>query len=146
MSRVRTPLTLHRRRHTVPVADDYEPTSRAAAACRPRPSTSDIPHGIAPRPAHVRTPRGLSADGHRHRPMPAPRGTPRTSSTTLGSKSSLSVHEITSAATACVLRSEEHTSELQSPVHLVCRLLLEKKNNGQMTTDCSYHASHINSS
>src|SRR5438876_6728544 len=28
-------------------------------------------------------------------------------------------------------RSEEHTSELQSPVHLVCRLLLEKK---KMTT------------
>src|SRR4051794_41544292 len=27
----------------------------------------------------------------------------------------------------CGLRSEEHTSELQSPVHLVCRLLLEKK-------------------
>src|SRR5438876_8673536 len=26
-----------------------------------------------------------------------------------------------------VQRSEEHTSELQSPVHLVCRLLLEKK-------------------
>src|SRR4051794_41631941 len=26
-----------------------------------------------------------------------------------------------------VVRSEEHTSELQSPVHLVCRLLLEKK-------------------
>src|SRR5690348_17691735 len=24
-------------------------------------------------------------------------------------------------------RSEEHTSELQAPVHLVCRLLLEKK-------------------
>src|SRR2546422_2212793 len=29
------------------------------------------------------------------------------------------------AATAC--RSEEHTSELQSRLHLVCRLLLEKK-------------------
>src|SRR5438876_8982364 len=29
-------------------------------------------------------------------------------------------------------RSEEHTSELQSPVHLVCRLLLEKKK--QITT------------
>src|SRR4051794_41723682 len=29
---------------------------------------------------------------------------------------------------ACAVdRSEEHTSELQSPVHLVCRLLLEKK-------------------
>src|SRR5690348_17898091 len=27
----------------------------------------------------------------------------------------------------CGDRSEEHTSELQSPVHLVCRLLLEKK-------------------
>src|SRR5690348_17601458 len=34
-------------------------------------------------------------------------------------------------------RSEEHTSELQSPVHLVCRLLLEKKKNqkqSKMTT------------
>src|SRR5690348_18142186 len=30
-------------------------------------------------------------------------------------------------------RSEEHTSELQSPVHLVCRLLLEKKNNHTTT-------------
>src|SRR2546426_2590838 len=28
-------------------------------------------------------------------------------------------------------RSEEHTSELQSPCNLVCRLLLEKKNNTQ---------------
>src|SRR6516162_11257002 len=28
-------------------------------------------------------------------------------------------------------RSEEHTSELQSPCNLVCRLLLEKKNNIQ---------------
>src|SRR5947208_17175882 len=27
----------------------------------------------------------------------------------------------------CARRSEEHTSELQSPDHLVCRLLLEKK-------------------
>src|SRR2546426_7975815 len=27
----------------------------------------------------------------------------------------------------CDLRSEEHTSELQSPCNLVCRLLLEKK-------------------
>src|SRR6266487_7185294 len=35
------------------------------------------------------------------------------------------------AGESCLLkmneRSEEHTSELQSPVHLVCRLLLEKK-------------------
>src|SRR4051794_41637066 len=32
-------------------------------------------------------------------------------------------------------RSEEHTSELQSPVHLVCRLLLEKKK--QTTAHCT---------
>src|SRR4051794_41425802 len=31
-------------------------------------------------------------------------------------------------------RSEEHTSELQSPVHLVCRLLLEKKKKTQEHT------------
>src|SRR5258708_26081172 len=29
------------------------------------------------------------------------------------------------------VRSEEHTSELQSPDHLVCRLLLEKKKNNK---------------
>src|SRR5690348_7977588 len=31
-------------------------------------------------------------------------------------------------------RSEEHTSELQSPVHLVCRLLLEKKKKKKTKT------------
>src|SRR5256885_12996787 len=31
------------------------------------------------------------------------------------------------------LRSEEHTSELQSPCNLVCRLLLEKKNKTRTT-------------
>src|SRR5438876_8895436 len=36
-------------------------------------------------------------------------------------------------------RSEEHTSELQSPVHLVCRLLLEKKNIHQAVE----HVAHI---
>src|SRR5687768_17998868 len=35
-------------------------------------------------------------------------------------------------------RSEEHTSELQSRLHLVCRLLLEKKNRD----DSSNYASH----
>src|SRR5256884_1327158 len=33
-----------------------------------------------------------------------------------------------SAAAKLLVRSEEHTSELQSRLHLVCRLLLEKKN------------------
>src|SRR3712207_7634931 len=35
--------------------------------------------------------------------------------------------ESTSITTRCPLRSEEHTSELQSRQYLVCRLLLEKK-------------------
>src|SRR2546429_7232880 len=32
-------------------------------------------------------------------------------------------------ASGAAIRSEEHTSELQSRLHLVCRLLLEKENN-----------------
>src|SRR5256885_10290943 len=35
-------------------------------------------------------------------------------------------------------RSEEHTSELQSPCNLVCRLLLEKKKKRSVTDGCSY--------
>src|SRR5947208_9632158 len=38
------------------------------------------------------------------------------------------------ATCRAALRSEEHTSELQSPDHLVCRLLLEKKKKQQNTT------------
>src|SRR5947208_4635612 len=36
---------------------------------------------------------------------------------------------VAESCTAVFARSEEHTSELQSPDHLVCRLLLEKKKN-----------------
>src|SRR2546429_3424837 len=35
---------------------------------------------------------------------------------------------------ATILRSEEHTSELQSRLHLVCRLLLEKKKQKEIET------------
>src|SRR5690348_9069343 len=38
-------------------------------------------------------------------------------------------------ATKLGARSEEHTSELQSPVHLVCRLLLEKKKKQTQEND-----------
>src|SRR5258708_14082633 len=40
-------------------------------------------------------------------------------------------------------RSEEHTSELQSPDHLVCRLLLEKKKNQNIMTTPQSHSPHI---
>src|SRR3712207_7488848 len=36
------------------------------------------------------------------------------------------------SAHQAILRSEEHTSELQSRQYLVCRLLLEKKNNSAL--------------
>src|ERR1039457_7613324 len=38
-------------------------------------------------------------------------------------------------------RSEEHTSELQSPCNLVCRLLLEKKNQPLKSKRCIAHLS-----
>src|SRR5258708_39739448 len=40
-------------------------------------------------------------------------------------------------AVAALVRSEEHTSELQSPDHLVCRLLLEKK---KTNSNCSCYS------
>src|SRR5690348_18074270 len=43
-------------------------------------------------------------------------------------------------------RSEEHTSELQSPVHLVCRLLLEKKkqhNTNNKTSTPNKYRTHV---
>src|SRR2546430_7583485 len=45
-------------------------------------------------------------------------------------------HETGECAGANEQRSEEHTSELQSQSNLVCRLLLEKKNN---KLNCSEH-------
>src|SRR3989442_4704805 len=45
-------------------------------------------------------------------------------------------HEIEEHEIRRIIRSEEHTSELQSRPHLVCRLLLEKKKTTTPTT-CS---------
>src|SRR5258708_18724897 len=39
-------------------------------------------------------------------------------------------------------RSEEHTSELQSPDHLVCRLLLEKKKKKQEKAETTHTRRH----
>src|SRR2546430_12549894 len=42
------------------------------------------------------------------------------------------------------VRSEEHTSELQSQSNLVCRLLLEKKKNIDIHTDNVVCTTHVN--
>src|SRR2546426_8769563 len=66
------------------------------------------------------------------------------------SESSLRAHGSASTGTRCArgaraggprgsARSEEHTSELQSPCNLVCRLLLEKKKNYTQTTFATHH-------
>src|SRR5256885_7675473 len=50
-------------------------------------------------------------------------------------RSSADLHECPASGPAicdCQYRSEEHTSELQSPCNLVCRLLLEKKKRSQL--------------
>src|SRR5690625_6030231 len=57
-----------------------------------------------------------------------------------GSRSSSSSSSLQEVSTWAVSRSEEHTSELQSRGHLVCRLLLEKKkttNNETFVTKCN---------
>src|SRR4051794_41204187 len=46
------------------------------------------------------------------------------------------------ALAAAYLRSEEHTSELQSPVHLVCRLLLEKKKKHKNRAQAHSNSGH----
>src|SRR2546429_4203369 len=48
--------------------------------------------------------------------------------------SSMSCASRKSPATTLISRSEEHTSELQSRLHLVCRLLLEKKKQTKTDT------------
>src|SRR5690348_18124007 len=75
----------------------------------PYTSSSDLRHGVARQARHLGRRRG------RHPGRRAPRGEDRAMG---GGRRQLA---------ARALRSEEHTSELQSPVHLVCRLLLEKK-------------------
>src|SRR5205807_8254854 len=78
-----------------------------------------------------RTPRGASPARCRARNASA---TPTTSSTTVAIFVRLKRRP--GAKIATVVRSEEHTSELQSPCNLVCRLLLEKKNKHSQNTTC----------
>src|SRR4051812_49799904 len=63
-----------------------------------------------------------------------------TSSPASGGKRGRPPASPTRASSACTTRSEEHTSELQSHVNLVCRLLLEKK---KKTTDWQHHEDSV---
>src|SRR2546426_4803633 len=51
-------------------------------------------------------------------------------------------HVTVTGGAAGDVRSEEHTSELQSPCNLVCRLLLEKKKNPQHSLPVKLFAAH----
>src|SRR2546426_4618294 len=51
-------------------------------------------------------------------------------------------HAITEFPDEREMRSEEHTSELQSPCNLVCRLLLEKKKKYTRTARAAQTATH----
>src|SRR5437764_3098413 len=54
----------------------------------------------------------------------------------------LSAHQEVAVEPQCpdgAQRSEEHTSELQSPMYLVCRLLLEKKKSNHPRVDLPLH-------
>src|SRR5438552_18557640 len=66
-----------------------------------------------------------SAHPTRYRPTPHATAAPRDSTPC---DRPCKAEEPDVAPRRSALRSEEHTSELQSPDHLVCRLLLEKKN------------------
>src|SRR5256885_4232474 len=46
--------------------------------------------------------------------------------------------KVSPRARQLLFRSEEHTSELQSPCNLVCRLLLEKKNKRPLLATLGY--------
>src|SRR5437762_6475338 len=66
------------------------------------------------------------------------------SDTTRGAPQPYSVAHVSASSSGTIQpmsvakRSEEHTSELQSPMYLVCRLLLEKKKKDRNMAACSH--------
>src|SRR6266498_5545030 len=83
-------------------------------------------------PDHLRRPgdgRSVPEPSGDRRPCPACRSQPSPTTTPSPPARSSSAWTPTRTPTSRRWRSEEHTSELQSRPHLVCRLLLEKKKN-----------------
>src|SRR2546422_3335796 len=104
---------------------------------------------VAGERTHCRCPRvraRLRAEGETHTPLTrchrrclrgGPRG--RADARLAVRRCAWARHSAGTATSACAwsrqaVRSEEHTSELQSRLHLVCRLLLEKKKNNNTNT------------
>src|SRR5258708_23592546 len=84
--------------------------------------------------------RSLQAKGTR-RDQPVPRPDRPTAIRPRGPGSSAPPCRGPPAEAPCPARSEEHTSELQSPDHIVCRLLLEKKKHEPRKT--TSHHTHL---
>src|SRR5256884_4291256 len=108
--------------------------------------TNGLPHGQGRRSSATRSPVRYRNRGEPQRPRLVATSSPSTSSKTnsdsirwtpsrwaqltpVGPSSVIPVWSKQRTPSAMTERSEEHTSELQSRLHLVCRLLLEKKNN-----------------
>src|SRR5258708_21672151 len=83
-------------------------------------ATSSSSGAAPPRMSTLRQPKWGIIQAARKPPKAAPSGKPQNMA-------------LVSVARRESGRSEEHTSELQSPDHLVCRLLLEKKKNNQIS-------------
>src|SRR6267143_2854023 len=105
------------------------PADGGSPGVRPASKPSTIPVGVAP--SHLRKRATASATPAsetqaRSSAEVAASDDARSNARTMYGVSTSASRRITSAWIACI-RSEEHTSELQSQFHLVCRLLLEKK-------------------
>src|SRR6266487_5349245 len=115
----------------IPSADSRGSAKANTTTCRRRRSTWSAPSSRRSRRARSsrRKPRDWAAGAHL-----APHSVCRAAhSRLLDPQSRLNHgHLPLRSRLAGETRSEEHTSELQSPVHLVCRLLLEKKKNNKI--------------
>src|SRR6266705_5015072 len=115
------------------------PVSRSRAASRRSRDSPRPPQTVCPSRSELRrcagrrghsppAPSVRSGDSGRRSSAAPPvdhQGVPRFARVSSGSESRL----VQARSRGTPVRSEEHTSELQSPYELVCRLLLEKKNN-----------------
>src|SRR3989449_7386687 len=105
----------------------------AAYSGRTRPCVA----GWAKRPRHLGSGRSSSSRSRPRSAPPCSRRRRRRGEMPSRRADSLRLppHSCTVACAAAVVRSEEHTSELQSRLHLVCRLLLEKKKKDTRVLD-----------